>query len=95
MAPQAILIRPSEYDFYKPIKCLRPNTRAAQMAVRLPGLALRAADHARDAAAQLWRQSARMNSATRSPIMMVGILVLALGARGITEASATRNPVTP
>ena len=33
-----------------------------------------------------------MNSATRSAIMIVGMLVLALTMLGITEASATRSP---
>jgi hypothetical protein len=38
--------------------------------------------------------AARMNSATRSPIIMVGILVLALTIDGMTDASATRRPST-
>jgi hypothetical protein len=41
------------------------------------------------------RSPARMKSATRSAIISVGMLVLALGTRGITDASATRSPATP
>jgi hypothetical protein len=37
----------------------------------------------------------RMNSATRSPIIIVGIFVFALTTVGMTEASATRSPSTP
>ncbi len=39
--------------------------------------------------------AARMNSATRSPIISAGVLVLADTIRGITELSATRRPWTP
>jgi len=37
----------------------------------------------------------RIRSAVRSAIMIVGRLVLALGMRGITEASMTRRLFTP
>ena len=39
--------------------------------------------------------SCAIQAATRSPIMMHGKLVLALGLVGITEASATRNREMP
>lgn len=39
--------------------------------------------------------SARTVAAIFSPIMMVGMLVLAHGTDGMIEASATRRPVTP
>ena len=39
--------------------------------------------------------SLRIKSAARSAIIIVGRLVLALGMRGITEASMTRKFVTP
>ena len=36
-----------------------------------------------------------MSAATFSPIMMVGMLVLAQGTAGMIEASATRTPSIP
>jgi hypothetical protein len=44
---------------------------------------------------QAARSAVRINSATRSPIIIVGMLVFALTIVGITEASATRTPSTP